>query len=197
MCEQGSFLAKIAVPTFELGFYAIVPDVCPHSVMAPKCIRIPAIEHTLVVGSLMLCEMSSCFKILKSSVAANLLAVERGCFQVATHSSMDFYTLKVLSTIRCGAKWICYKPDVNTFFALKLCALAALLTFGLLRHAKSHFSTPKGFYPMESIFLLLAYPDFPSSRPERPINTSGAIFFGLRLCWFGVFCPGGRGGEEV
>ena len=38
-----------------------------------------------------------------------------------------------------------------------LCALAALLTFGLLRHAKSHFSTPKGFYPMESIFLLLAY----------------------------------------
>jgi hypothetical protein len=126
MCEQGSFLAKIAVPTFELGFYAIVPDVCPHSVMAPKCIRIPAIEHTLVVGSLMLCEMSSCFKILKSSVAANLLAVERGRFQVATDHSMDFYTLKVLSTIRCGTKWICYKPDVNTFFALKLCALAAL-----------------------------------------------------------------------
>jgi hypothetical protein len=41
------------------------------------------------------------------------------------------------------------------------------------------------------------YPDFPSSRPERPINTSGAIFFGLRLCWFGLFGPGGRGGEEV
>ena len=169
-----------------------------------------------------------------------------------------------------------------------LCALAALLAFGLLRHAQSHFSAPKGFYPMESIFLLLAYlalgrvpsleqlryhspgewgkllgldripevktlrakisvlgddeertarwsgdlakdwmahdvkaagvllidghvrvyhgeatklprryPDFPSSRPERPINTSGAIFFGLRLCWFGVFCPGGRGSEEV
>ena len=38
-----------------------------------------------------------------------------------------------------------------------LCALAALLAFGLLRHAQSHFSTPKGFYPMESIFLLLAY----------------------------------------
>ena len=38
-----------------------------------------------------------------------------------------------------------------------LCALAALLTFGLLRHAQSHFSSPKGFYPMESIFLLLAY----------------------------------------
>ena len=38
-----------------------------------------------------------------------------------------------------------------------LCALAALLTFGLLRHAQSHFSAPRGFYPMESIFLLLAY----------------------------------------
>ena len=38
-----------------------------------------------------------------------------------------------------------------------LCALAALLTFGLLRHAKSHFSAPKGFYPMESIFLVLSY----------------------------------------
>ena len=30
-----------------------------------------------------------------------------------------------------------------------LCALAALLSFGLLRHAQSHFSTPKGFYPVE------------------------------------------------
>jgi len=38
-----------------------------------------------------------------------------------------------------------------------LCALAALLGFGLLRHVKDHFSAFKGFYPMESIFLLLAY----------------------------------------
>lgn len=38
-----------------------------------------------------------------------------------------------------------------------LCALAALLGLGLLRHGQSHFSAPKGFYPMESIFLLLAY----------------------------------------
>ena len=38
-----------------------------------------------------------------------------------------------------------------------LCALPALLALGLLRHAQSHFSLPKGFYPMESIFLLLAY----------------------------------------
>lgn len=38
-----------------------------------------------------------------------------------------------------------------------LCALPALLALGLLRHARSHFALPKGFYPMESIFLLLAY----------------------------------------
>lgn len=38
-----------------------------------------------------------------------------------------------------------------------LCALPALLALGLLRHAQSHFTLPKGFYPMESIFLLLAY----------------------------------------
>ena len=38
-----------------------------------------------------------------------------------------------------------------------LCALPALLMIGLLRHAGSHFALPKGFYPMEAIFLLLAY----------------------------------------
>lgn len=38
-----------------------------------------------------------------------------------------------------------------------LCALAALLGFGLLSQAQSHFTPPKGYYPMESIFLLLAY----------------------------------------
>ena len=38
-----------------------------------------------------------------------------------------------------------------------LCALPALLAIGLLRHAQSHFTFPAGYYPMESIFLLLAY----------------------------------------
>ncbi len=38
-----------------------------------------------------------------------------------------------------------------------LCALPALLAIGLLRHAKSHFTFPAGYYPMESVFLLLAY----------------------------------------
>ena len=37
-----------------------------------------------------------------------------------------------------------------------LCALPALLAIGLLRHTSAHFDLPKGFYPMESVFLLVA-----------------------------------------
>jgi hypothetical protein len=37
-----------------------------------------------------------------------------------------------------------------------LCALPALLALGLLRHTDEHFSLPKGFYPLQSIFVLLA-----------------------------------------
>ena len=37
-----------------------------------------------------------------------------------------------------------------------LCALPALLAMGLLRHSGSHFQLPKGFYPLECIFMLLA-----------------------------------------
>jgi len=38
-----------------------------------------------------------------------------------------------------------------------LCALQTLLAFGLLRHTSAHFALLKGFYPLESIFLLLVY----------------------------------------
>ncbi len=38
-----------------------------------------------------------------------------------------------------------------------LFALPALLVCGLLRHTEKHFSLPKGFYQMPSIFLLLAF----------------------------------------
>lgn len=37
-----------------------------------------------------------------------------------------------------------------------LCALPALIALGLLRHTQDYFSLPKGFYPLESIFVLLA-----------------------------------------
>lgn len=38
-----------------------------------------------------------------------------------------------------------------------LCALPALLALGLLRHTRDTFSLPKGFYPIETIFLVLAF----------------------------------------
>lgn len=37
-----------------------------------------------------------------------------------------------------------------------LCALPALLAIGLLRHTGTHFTWPKGYYPMEPIFIILA-----------------------------------------
>ena len=51
----------------------------------------------------------------------------------------------------------CFEPADDVPNGGVLCALPALLTLGLLRHAGSHFTLPKGFYPLESIFLLLAY----------------------------------------
>ena len=38
-----------------------------------------------------------------------------------------------------------------------MCALPALLAFGLLRHTRSNFTLPPGYYPMESIFVVLAF----------------------------------------
>ena len=37
-----------------------------------------------------------------------------------------------------------------------LCALPALLTEGLLRHTRSVYTLPAGYYPLESLFLALA-----------------------------------------
>ena len=38
-----------------------------------------------------------------------------------------------------------------------LCALPALLVFGLLRHTRETFSLPAGYYPIETIFLALGF----------------------------------------
>jgi len=38
-----------------------------------------------------------------------------------------------------------------------LCALPVLLAVGLLRHVRQCFTWPKGYYPLETIFLSLAY----------------------------------------
>ena len=55
-----------------------------------------------------------------------------------------------------------------------LCALPALLTEGLLRHTRSLYSLPPGYYPVESIFLYLALlalvrcPSLEQTRYEAP-----------------------------
>jgi len=55
-----------------------------------------------------------------------------------------------------------------------LCALPALLTEGLLRHTRSFYQLPAGFYPLESIFLYLALlalvrcPSLEQTRYESP-----------------------------
>ena len=38
-----------------------------------------------------------------------------------------------------------------------LCGLPALLMLGLLRHSRSYFRLPPGYYPLESIFLVMAF----------------------------------------
>ena len=38
-----------------------------------------------------------------------------------------------------------------------LCALPALMVLGLLRHSHKHFSLPAGYYPLETIFLVIAF----------------------------------------
>jgi len=38
-----------------------------------------------------------------------------------------------------------------------LCALPALLELGLLRHSRKDFSLPPGFYPLDTIFLVMAF----------------------------------------
>jgi hypothetical protein len=55
-----------------------------------------------------------------------------------------------------------------------LCAMPALLTEGLLRHTRSIYTLPPGFYPLESIFLYLALlalvrcPSLEATRYESP-----------------------------
>jgi len=55
-----------------------------------------------------------------------------------------------------------------------LCALPALLTEGLLRHTRSLYTLPPGYYPLESIFLCLALlalvrcPSLEQTRYEAP-----------------------------
>ncbi|NLH74408.1 MAG: hypothetical protein GX456_15270 [Verrucomicrobia bacterium] len=55
-----------------------------------------------------------------------------------------------------------------------LCALPALLALGLLRHSQEHFRLPAGYYPLETIFLSVAFlglarvPSLEAMRYEPP-----------------------------
>ncbi|HEY5909244.1 MAG TPA: hypothetical protein VJA21_01425 [Verrucomicrobiae bacterium] len=55
-----------------------------------------------------------------------------------------------------------------------LCALPALLALGLLRHSRASFSLPAGYYPLETIFLAVAFlalarvPSLEALRYESP-----------------------------
>ena len=73
---------------------------------------------------------------------------------VATTRSLERVAAALGELDRAPLQFLC-ADDVQNGGVL--CALPALLAMGLLRHAASHFSLPKGFYPMESIFVLLAF----------------------------------------
>ena len=55
-----------------------------------------------------------------------------------------------------------------------LCALPALLVLGLLRHSQANFCLPAGYYPLETIFLAVAFlalarvPSLEALRYEPP-----------------------------
>lgn len=50
-----------------------------------------------------------------------------------------------------------FQPALDVPRGGVLFALPALLVCGLLTHTEKHFSLPKGYYQMASIFVLLAF----------------------------------------
>jgi hypothetical protein len=50
-----------------------------------------------------------------------------------------------------------FEPVADVPLGGVLCALPALLGFGLLRHTRESFTLPPGFYPIETIFLVVAF----------------------------------------
>jgi hypothetical protein len=71
-------------------------------------------------------------------------------------------TLRTMDRLAAAVGWLTSAPlqfqSVNDVpMGGVVCALPALLAFGLLRHTHDTFSLPKGFYPIETIFLVLAF----------------------------------------
>lgn len=80
-------------------------------------------------------------------------ADSRGMFGVATLRSLDRVAAAV-GLIEAAPLQFESVDDVP--MGGVLCALPALLALGLLSHTRDTFSLPKGFYPIETIFMVLA-----------------------------------------
>lgn len=56
-----------------------------------------------------------------------------------------------------GSAPVCFQSALDVPGGGVLCALPALLVLGLLKHNQKNFTLPPGFYPIETIFLVLAF----------------------------------------
>lgn len=76
-----------------------------------------------------------------------------------------------------------FSPALDVTNGGVLWALPALLSNGLLRHTKNHFTLPKGFYGITHIFLLLAFMALSRIRSNEKLRYSpageGGILLGL------------------
>ncbi len=74
-----------------------------------------------------------------------------------------------------------FKANLDVAYGGVLWALPALLSNGLLRHTKSHFNLPNGFYSAVHIFLLLAYMALSRIRTNEQLRYSPAGEMGILL----------------
>ena len=82
---------------------------------------------------------------------------------------------RVLASLgQLGAASIRFEPASDLAQGGVLCALPALLALGLLRHSATHFALPPGYYPLETVFLSMAFlalarvPSLEALRYEAP-----------------------------
>ena len=90
-----------------------------------------------------------------------------------------------LADLRALANWLLARPgtrQVEPVVPARLrAALPALLQNGLLAHSRELFSMPEGYYPLESIFLLLAF-----MALSLPWRLSSIFSASMEAFWVGV-----------
>lgn len=74
-----------------------------------------------------------------------------------------------------------FKAAVDISYGGVLWSLPALLSNGLLRHTKSHFHLPSGFYSMVYVFLLLAYMSMLRIKTNEQLRYKPAGKLGILL----------------